>query len=69
MQRKRFKLAAIGLSLLLALWLGSSAMVTWRLTRRSKPPFAEPAADISWAAVEGRRLTTGDGQQVGAWLV
>ena len=51
------------------LWLGSSAVVTWKLTRRSAPCFAEPANDSGLDAVEECRLTTGDGEQIGAWLV
>jgi pimeloyl-ACP methyl ester carboxylesterase len=68
-QRKRLRRAASGLLLMLALWLGSSAVVTWKLTRRNVAPFAEPCEDVSWAQIEGHRLTTCDGHQIGAWLV
>jgi alpha-beta hydrolase superfamily lysophospholipase len=52
----------------LVLWLGSSAWLTWIFTRRSGPPFPEPPPQVAWANVEGLRLETSDGQQVGAWL-
>ncbi|HET6883937.1 MAG TPA: alpha/beta fold hydrolase, partial [Pirellulales bacterium] len=66
--QKRLKRLGIAVAILVALWLLSSAVVTWRLTRRSRPPFAEPAAKITWAAVEDHRLATADGQKIGAWL-
>ena len=51
------------------LWLGSSAWVTWKFTRRSGAPFPEPPPQVTWANVEGQRLDTSDGQQLGAWFV
>lgn len=53
----------------LVLWLGSSALVTWKFTRRSSAPFPEPPPQVAWAKVEGHRLKTTDGQEIGAWLV
>lgn len=66
---KRLKIACMMLAMMLFLWLGSSAVVTWKLTRRSAPQFAESASGVSWGTVEEHRLTTCDGQQIGAWLV
>ncbi len=51
------------------IWLGASALVTWKCTRRSGPPFNEPPPEAAWAEVESHRLKTGDGQEVGAWFV
>lgn len=53
----------------LAFWLGSSACVAWRLTRRSSAPYVEALPHIDSARVEGHRLETSDDQQIGAWLV
>jgi alpha-beta hydrolase superfamily lysophospholipase len=53
---------------LLFVWLGGSAFVTRKLTRRSRPAFAEPAAQVQWARLEELSLDTADGEQVGAWL-
>ena len=66
---KRRKLLVIAALVGLVLWLGSSAWVAWMLTRRSGPSFAEPPPQVAWAKVEGHRLNTCDGQQIGAWLV
>jgi len=53
----------------LAVWLVSSGVVTRKLTRRDRPPFAEPATSVHWSEAEGHRLATSDGQVIGAWLV
>ena len=51
------------------LWLASSAFVTWTFTRRSGPPYPEPSPEVAGLDVESHRLTTCDGEEVGAWLV
>lgn len=51
------------------LWLGSSALVAWKLTQRSRAPFAEPPPPVDWALIEGHRLTTCDREEIGGWLV
>jgi len=53
-------------------WLGSSALVTWRLTHRARGPFEEPLP--AWAAsapgrIEEVRLDTRDGERLGAWFL
>ncbi|MGO8689788.1 MAG: alpha/beta hydrolase [Thermoguttaceae bacterium] len=50
-------------------WLGSTAFVTWKLTRRGRPIFAEPPPTVAWGVIESQRLKTADGQELGAWLV
>jgi len=52
----------------LVIWTAASAVVTWKFTRRSGPPFPEPLPEVAWAKVEGHHLETSDGQQLGAWL-
>ncbi len=51
------------------LWLVASASVAWVRTRRMGEPFPEPPPKVAWAAVEGQRLQTSDGQEIGGWLV
>src|SRR4051794_41054323 len=53
---------------LLALWLTASFAVAYRLTRRDRPPFAEPVPVVAWSRFEPHRLRTRDGQELGAWL-
>ena len=66
----KYKKAALALLALgLAVWLVSSAVVARKLTQRARPPFAEPAANVNWSKAEEHRLTTSDGQTIGAWLV
>ncbi len=66
-RRRRFLL--IVATILLAFWLGSSALVAWRFTRRVGRPFQEPPPAVGWGTIEGRRLSTSDGQRIGAWLL
>jgi alpha-beta hydrolase superfamily lysophospholipase len=51
------------------LWLLSSYAVAYRLTRRPRPAFAEPAPALAWARVRAFRLTTADRQELGAWFL
>ena len=48
-------------------WLLASFGVAYRLTRRPRPLFAEPAPSVAWGPLEAHRITTSDGQQLGAW--
>ena len=64
---KRITLAVLVAGLLV--WLVSSAVVARKLTQRARPPFEEPAASVHWSQAEECRLTTSDGQMIGAWLV
>ncbi|MHB0961136.1 MAG: alpha/beta hydrolase [Pirellulaceae bacterium] len=66
-RRRRF-LAIVALTGLV-LWLGSSALVAWTLTRRSRAIFVEPAQYVDWAKIEELRLETSDDQEIGGWLV
>ncbi|MGD0517017.1 MAG: alpha/beta fold hydrolase [Thermoguttaceae bacterium] len=53
----------------LVVWVGSSAFVAWKFTRRSDSPFPELPPNVPWATVDGHRLKTSDNQEIGAWLV
>lgn len=61
---KRWRIFVGLLTVGVCLWLVASLAVAWRLTRRSHPRFDEPAP-VGW---EGLRLTTSDGQDIGAWI-
>ncbi|WZP00911.1 alpha/beta hydrolase [Isosphaeraceae bacterium EP7] len=51
----------------LTCWMLASFGVAYRLTRRPRPPFAEPPPIVGWGLLEPHRLKTVDGQEVGAW--
>jgi alpha-beta hydrolase superfamily lysophospholipase len=68
LSRLRLKLVALAAAIALGIWLLSSLTVAYALTRRQRPPFAEPVPAVSWGPIEGHRLRTGDGQEVGAWF-
>jgi alpha-beta hydrolase superfamily lysophospholipase len=51
------------------LWLFVSSVVAFRLTRRPRPRFDEPAPRFSWAMIEDHRLSTVDGEDIGAWYI
>jgi uncharacterized protein len=65
--RVRTKLLVAVAIVLPALWLSASGLVTWRLSRRT-PPFPEPAPAVAWGRMEGHRLKTCDGHDIGAWF-
>ena len=50
-------------------WLGVSTAIAYRLTRRPRAWFAEPAPRVAWGSIEEHRLRTSDGQDIGAWFV
>src|SRR4051794_34154707 len=55
--------------IVLALWLITSWVVAYRLTRRPRPWFAEPVPSFAWGEFEPHRLKSRDGHELGAWLV
>jgi uncharacterized protein len=67
--KTKYKIAAISMLVIVIVWLASSGYVAWRFTRRSSPHLPEPPPNVAWAAIEPHRLTTSDGEQIGAWLV
>jgi pimeloyl-ACP methyl ester carboxylesterase len=58
-------LAAVGVGL----WLLASYLVAYRLTRRAHPVRPEPVPAVGWGTLRPLRLTTADGQDLGAWYV
>ena len=63
------RLLVVSTAILLAFWLGSSAYMTWKLTRRPHPPFQDSLPAVAWGKLEEHRIATADGQEIGAWLL
>ncbi|WP_406701201.1 alpha/beta fold hydrolase [Singulisphaera sp. Ch08] len=55
------------LAVAVVIWLVVSLVVAHQLTRRRRAPFAEPAPNVAWGKFESPRLSTRDGQKLGAW--
>lgn len=67
--KHRIRRWVVSLIVLVTLWLGASAAVVVKLTRRPRARFAEPAPTVTWGTLEALRLKTRDNQDVGAWYV
>jgi alpha-beta hydrolase superfamily lysophospholipase len=68
--RKRWlRIIPFGLAIVVAFWLLSSYAVAYRFTRRLHPMRPEPAPAITWGTIESFRLSTLDGEELGAWYV
>jgi alpha-beta hydrolase superfamily lysophospholipase len=67
-RKPKSSIAAAALAVV-ALWLLSSGLVAWALTRRVGAPYAEPPPAVAWGTIESHRLTTCDHEEIGAWLV
>jgi len=64
--RSRRWLRVLGLAVVA--WLVVSLFVGYQLTRRRRPPFAEPVPHVAWGHFESTRLVTRDGEHLGAWF-
>jgi alpha-beta hydrolase superfamily lysophospholipase len=58
----------LGLSLIL-LWLLGSGAFAYRFTHRLHAAFPEPPPTVAWGKIESHRLTTTDGEDIGAWYI
>jgi alpha-beta hydrolase superfamily lysophospholipase len=67
--KKRVRLAALALALIVVAWLGSSAFVASRLTHRRHPRAPESVPADLRASTQELRLTTSDHEDIGAWFV
>ena len=59
----------VGITIALLTWLTVSSVVAFRLTRRPRAWFPEPAPHVAWGTIQDHRLRTRDGQDIGAWFV
>ncbi len=67
--RRWLKRSLVTACVLLLAWLAVSAVVAYKLTRRTHAPFAEPAPSVAWAAIEPLRLRACDDVEIGAWFM
>src|SRR5947209_7733594 len=68
-RRRALRRCTLLLCIIVAIWLFASWYSVRVMTRRARPPFAEPAPTVTWAKVESLRLQAADGQRLGAWFV
>jgi pimeloyl-ACP methyl ester carboxylesterase len=66
--RRKLRWLALGAVLLICVWLLVSLLFVYRLTRRPRAWFAEPAPTVAWARLEEHQLHTSDGETLGAWF-
>ena len=69
MPGRKTRWAIVAVMVPLAGWLGSSGVMTWKFTHRSGEAAPEPLPEVAWAKFEEHRLSTSDGEQIGAWLI
>ncbi len=67
--RRGIQVLGVLLGLVFVAWVVVSGFVAWEMTRRVRPPFDEPAPQVGDRSVEPHRLTTSDGEEIGAWLL
>jgi pimeloyl-ACP methyl ester carboxylesterase len=67
-RRVRYCRVCLVLGALLVLWLVASWLSVYLLTRRARPPFAEPPPAWSGGRLEALRLRTADDYAIGAWF-
>jgi alpha-beta hydrolase superfamily lysophospholipase len=65
---KWLRRAVICVIVVIGLWLLVSLAAVYWLTRRPHPVFAEPLPEVSWGQAQAFRLTTSDGEELGAWF-
>lgn len=69
MPGRKTRWAIVAVIVPLAGWLGSSGVMAWKFTHRSGEAAPEPLPEVAWAKFEEHRLSTSDGEQIGAWLI
>src|SRR5262245_62938074 len=67
--RRWLRRVLFGLTIVVAFWLLSSYAVAYRFTRRLHPMRPEPTPGIAWGTIDSFRLSTSDGEELGAWYV
>ena len=69
LSRRRGVRWLVGITIVLLAWLTVSSAIAFRLTRRPRAWFPEPAPHVAWGSIEDHRLRTRDGQDIGDWFV
>ena len=54
---------------LMVIWAVACGLAAWKLTRRLRSAYDEPAPRIDGVTVENHRLSTADGHDIGAWYI
>jgi alpha-beta hydrolase superfamily lysophospholipase len=67
--RRWLRAGLLAAVVLTALWLLASLAAAYRFTRRPHALYPESSPSLAWGRVESRRLTTRDGQEIGAWFL
>lgn len=68
LSNRHFRLWGRWTCYLVFVWLVSSWLAVYIMTRRPRAHFAEPAPEVAWGPLESLRLQTRDGEELGAWL-
>jgi pimeloyl-ACP methyl ester carboxylesterase len=66
--KRRLKIILTTMLGLAVTWFVASLWAAHHFTSRRRPPFAEPLPELGWAKAESHRLSTRDGQEIGAWF-
>jgi alpha-beta hydrolase superfamily lysophospholipase len=67
--KRRIRRGLIVFGAILAAWLLVSSAVAYRLTHRTAARLDESVPSPEWGRLEDHRLTTRDGEEIGAWFV
>ena len=68
-KRRLVRRLAVTGTILCVLWLSVSTVVAYKLTHRRGVRAEEVAPSPTWGRLEGHRLKTRDGEEVGAWFI
>lgn len=67
-KQRRWRWLLAVTSALALLWLASSFLAAWWMTRRPATLFSEPPPLVAWPTFVSLRLATSDGEELGAWF-
>lgn len=68
-KRRIVRRMAVTGTILCALWLSVSSVVAYKMTHRRGVRADEVAPSPSWGRLEGQRIKTRDGEEIGAWFI
>ncbi len=68
-RRRLVRRLVVTWAILLVVWLAISSLVAYKLTHRLSARADEVAPTPAWAKIESHRLTTKDGEDIGAWFI
>src|ERR1051326_868184 len=69
-RRRRWKKRVIRIATgVLILWLASTALTDWIMTRRFRGPRPEPMPALPGVEIQEQRLITSDYENLGAWFI